>query len=150
MGAAFPEWMPPHWLCYFAVEDTDAAVEKIRASGGAVSNGPNDSEYGCDQGAAGCGAGDGHPGEPGWVVGGVERAVHSVVALDRAGVRAARSSFSCWSRVLTVGVSDGRARRAWSMRRVFSTDRVWRFRVAAAVRFAAVCSTLPALAWARA
>ncbi len=46
MGADFPEQMPPHWLCYFAVEDTDAAVEKIRASGGTVSNGPNDSEYG--------------------------------------------------------------------------------------------------------
>ena len=46
MGADFPAEVPPHWLTYFAVDDTDAAAEKVRAIGGSVTNGPNDSPYG--------------------------------------------------------------------------------------------------------
>jgi hypothetical protein len=37
-----PEEVPAHWLAYFAVEDTDAAVEKVRSSGGDVPFGPVD------------------------------------------------------------------------------------------------------------
>jgi uncharacterized protein len=35
-AAQMPPEVPPHWLVYFTVEDTDAAVEKIRAGGGSV------------------------------------------------------------------------------------------------------------------
>lgn len=37
-----PDQVPPHWLTYFVVEDTDAAVEKVKAAGGAVNFGPID------------------------------------------------------------------------------------------------------------
>jgi uncharacterized protein len=37
-----PEQVPPHWLVYFTVEDTDAAVEKVKAGGGEVRMGPID------------------------------------------------------------------------------------------------------------
>jgi predicted enzyme related to lactoylglutathione lyase len=37
-----PEAMPPNWLTYFVVEDTDAAVAKIEAAGGRVGFGPVD------------------------------------------------------------------------------------------------------------
>ena len=37
-----PDEVPPHWLVYFTVEDTDAAVEKIKGGGGDVSFGPID------------------------------------------------------------------------------------------------------------
>lgn len=31
-----PDEVPPHWLVYFMVEDTDAAVEKVKSGGGEV------------------------------------------------------------------------------------------------------------------
>jgi predicted enzyme related to lactoylglutathione lyase len=35
-----PAEVPPAWLVYFIVEDTDAAIEKVNAGGGSVMNGP--------------------------------------------------------------------------------------------------------------
>lgn len=42
------EWegVPPHWMNYFAVDDTDAALKKIEAAGGKVSVPPFDTPYG--------------------------------------------------------------------------------------------------------
>jgi predicted enzyme related to lactoylglutathione lyase len=37
-----PDEVPSHWLVYFAVENTDAAVETVKSSGGGVSFGPID------------------------------------------------------------------------------------------------------------
>jgi predicted enzyme related to lactoylglutathione lyase len=37
-----PDEVPAHWLTYFAVENTDAAVETAKSSGGGVSFGPID------------------------------------------------------------------------------------------------------------
>jgi uncharacterized protein len=37
-----PDEVPAHWMVYFGVEDTDAAVEQIKAGGGEVSFGPVD------------------------------------------------------------------------------------------------------------
>jgi predicted enzyme related to lactoylglutathione lyase len=37
-----PDEVPAHWLVYFAVENTDAAVETAKGSGGAVAFGPID------------------------------------------------------------------------------------------------------------
>lgn len=37
-----PSEIPPHWLVYFMVEDTDAAIEKVKAGGGNVMFGPLD------------------------------------------------------------------------------------------------------------
>jgi predicted enzyme related to lactoylglutathione lyase len=37
-----PAEVPPHWLVYFSVEDTDAALEKIKGGGGDVRMGPVD------------------------------------------------------------------------------------------------------------
>lgn len=37
-----PAEVPPHWLVYFMVEDTDAAVEKAKGGGGEVRFGPID------------------------------------------------------------------------------------------------------------
>jgi uncharacterized protein len=37
-----PEEVPAHWLTYFGVDDTDAAVEKVKAAGGDVMFGPVD------------------------------------------------------------------------------------------------------------
>lgn len=37
-----PDEVPPHWLVYFTVEDTDATVEKAKAGGGSVMVGPMD------------------------------------------------------------------------------------------------------------
>jgi predicted enzyme related to lactoylglutathione lyase len=37
-----PAEVPANWLTYFAVEDVDAAVEKVRAGGGSVMNDPID------------------------------------------------------------------------------------------------------------
>jgi uncharacterized protein len=42
MGEQFPAQVPAHWLAYFAVEDADATVERIRAAGGDVMYGPVD------------------------------------------------------------------------------------------------------------
>ncbi len=42
------EWgdMPPHWMVYFAVEDTDASAQKAKALGGEVAHGPFDTPFG--------------------------------------------------------------------------------------------------------
>ena len=42
------EWagIPPHWMSYFAVENTDAAAAKVQALGGKVSVPPFDTPYG--------------------------------------------------------------------------------------------------------
>ncbi|HEX7059179.1 MAG TPA: VOC family protein [Solirubrobacterales bacterium] len=37
-----PAEVPPHWQVYFAVEDTDAAIEKAKEGGGSVMFGPID------------------------------------------------------------------------------------------------------------
>lgn len=37
-----PDEVPAHWMVYFAVEDTDAAVEQVKGSGGNVLFGPVD------------------------------------------------------------------------------------------------------------
>lgn len=37
-----PDEIPAHWMVYFAVESTDAALETVRSSGGGVSFGPVD------------------------------------------------------------------------------------------------------------
>jgi predicted enzyme related to lactoylglutathione lyase len=42
MGEEFPAQVPAHWLAYFAVQDTDATVERIKAAGGDVMYGPVD------------------------------------------------------------------------------------------------------------
>lgn len=41
-AAGIPAEVPPHWLVYFTVEDTDAAVEKVEAGGGDIRFGPID------------------------------------------------------------------------------------------------------------
>ena len=40
------EGIPPHWLCYFAVDNTDAAVERAVAAGGKVTVPAFDMPYG--------------------------------------------------------------------------------------------------------
>ncbi|HEY2477696.1 MAG TPA: VOC family protein [Solirubrobacterales bacterium] len=40
IGGFLPDEIPAHWLVYFGVEDADAAVEKVKAAGGAVNFGP--------------------------------------------------------------------------------------------------------------
>ena len=42
MRGRVPDEVPAHWLTYFAVEDTDAAVEKVKELGGGVAFGPID------------------------------------------------------------------------------------------------------------
>jgi len=42
MGPQFPAEMPPNWLAYFAVADTDATVAKVTGLGGAVMMPPMD------------------------------------------------------------------------------------------------------------
>lgn len=46
MGPEFPVELPPHVNVYFAVEDTDRAVEAIRRLHGRVTRGPADSPFG--------------------------------------------------------------------------------------------------------
>lgn len=48
MPMAGPEWegVPPHWMVYFAVADTDAICTKISASGGRVCVPPTDTPVG--------------------------------------------------------------------------------------------------------
>jgi predicted enzyme related to lactoylglutathione lyase len=38
--------VPAHWSVYFATDDTDGAVERVRAAGGEVQHGPFDSPHG--------------------------------------------------------------------------------------------------------
>jgi len=40
------EGVPPHWMVYFAVDDTDAAVERVREAGGSLCHGPFDTSFG--------------------------------------------------------------------------------------------------------
>ena len=42
MREATPPSTPPHWLVYFAVEDLDAAITRVRELGGSVHAGPID------------------------------------------------------------------------------------------------------------
>jgi uncharacterized protein len=42
ISGMLPAEVPAHWLVYFGVEDTDAAVEKVKAAGGDVRFGPVD------------------------------------------------------------------------------------------------------------
>ncbi|HVV91547.1 MAG TPA: VOC family protein [Solirubrobacterales bacterium] len=46
ISGMLPEEVPAHWLVYFGVEDTDAAVEKVKAAGGDVRFGPVDIDAG--------------------------------------------------------------------------------------------------------
>ncbi len=46
MDDKFPKEIPPHWAVYFAVNDTEAAVELIKKNGGQVRHGPFDTPYG--------------------------------------------------------------------------------------------------------
>jgi predicted enzyme related to lactoylglutathione lyase len=46
MGEQFPPQVPNHWLVYFAVEDTDAAVAKVTELGGSVMMPPMDIDAG--------------------------------------------------------------------------------------------------------
>lgn len=46
MGALPAEGVPPHWLTYFAVSDTDTAVAAARERGASVEAGPFDTEFG--------------------------------------------------------------------------------------------------------
>lgn len=42
VSGRMPDEIPAHWLVYFAVENTDAALEAVKSSGGGVSFGPID------------------------------------------------------------------------------------------------------------
>jgi predicted enzyme related to lactoylglutathione lyase len=42
IGGRLPDEIPAHWLVYFAVDDTDAAIEAVKSSGGNVPFGPVD------------------------------------------------------------------------------------------------------------
>lgn len=42
MRGRVPDEVPPHWLTYLAVENTDAALETVSSSGGGVAFGPID------------------------------------------------------------------------------------------------------------
>jgi uncharacterized protein len=42
VSGRMPDEIPAHWLVYFAVENTDAALETVKSSGGGVSFGPID------------------------------------------------------------------------------------------------------------
>jgi uncharacterized protein len=42
VAGRIPDEVPAHWMVYFAVEDAEAAVERIQSSGGAVHFGPVD------------------------------------------------------------------------------------------------------------
>ena len=42
ISGRLPDEIPAHWLVYFAIENTDAAIEAVKASGGNVPFGPVD------------------------------------------------------------------------------------------------------------
>jgi uncharacterized protein len=46
MNEQWPKEIPAHWMGYFAVEDTDAAVKKVQELGGKMMVPPFDSPYG--------------------------------------------------------------------------------------------------------
>ena len=37
-----PDEIPPHWLVYFTVDDTDATVDQVKENGGNVAFGPTE------------------------------------------------------------------------------------------------------------
>ncbi|WP_344821008.1 VOC family protein [Actinocorallia longicatena] len=46
MNEAWPAEIPPHWMVYFAADDTDAACERVTRLGGTVSVPPSDTPFG--------------------------------------------------------------------------------------------------------
>ncbi|MCP3165391.1 VOC family protein [Myxococcus qinghaiensis] len=46
MNEHWPKDLPPHWMNYFVVTNTDASAEQVRKLGGHVHVGPMDSPYG--------------------------------------------------------------------------------------------------------
>ncbi|HZT97065.1 MAG TPA: VOC family protein [Chloroflexota bacterium] len=46
MTTMLPESVPPHWLVYFTVEDTDRAVEQVKEMGGKILAGPQPTPMG--------------------------------------------------------------------------------------------------------
>jgi predicted enzyme related to lactoylglutathione lyase len=44
--ATLPQGTPPHWSIYWNVDDVDAAARKVRALGGSVVTGVDDTPYG--------------------------------------------------------------------------------------------------------
>jgi predicted enzyme related to lactoylglutathione lyase len=46
MSALLPDSIPPHWLVYFTVENTDDSVAKVKELGGTVVDGPKDTPMG--------------------------------------------------------------------------------------------------------
>jgi predicted enzyme related to lactoylglutathione lyase len=46
MDKNWPPDLPPHWMCYFAVANTDQTVEKVKSLGGALHVPPFDTPYG--------------------------------------------------------------------------------------------------------
>jgi uncharacterized protein len=46
MNEMWPKDVPPHWMNYFAVDDLDAALERVKAGGGKVVVPPFDTPYG--------------------------------------------------------------------------------------------------------
>ena len=46
LDSSFPAEVPAHWSVYFAVEDTDAAVAKVKTLGGATERPAWDTSYG--------------------------------------------------------------------------------------------------------
>lgn len=46
ISGRMPDEIPAHWLVYFAVDNTDAAVETVKSSGGSVPFGPIDMSVG--------------------------------------------------------------------------------------------------------
>jgi predicted enzyme related to lactoylglutathione lyase len=46
MSTMLPESVPPHWLVYFTVKDTEASMKKVQDLGGTVIDGPNPTPMG--------------------------------------------------------------------------------------------------------
>ena len=46
VGDAWPADLPPHWMVYFAVEDTDATASRCEELGGRVPQTPFDTPQG--------------------------------------------------------------------------------------------------------
>lgn len=46
LPAEVPSQVPPHWRCYFAVEDADAAAARVEELGGTITRRPMDMPYG--------------------------------------------------------------------------------------------------------
>jgi len=46
MSAFLPDSIPPHWLVYFNVENTDDSIAKVKELGGTVVDGPKETPMG--------------------------------------------------------------------------------------------------------